>query len=70
MTIKGIQALTEMLKYYDEDELEDIDIGVSDIHRYMIDKTNYENELLEEYEDRQMYGAYQQDLIDMYRYER
>ena len=44
--------------------------GEEALHQYERDRQEYRESLIEELEERQMATAYQQDLIDLYRYER
>lgn len=44
--------------------------GQEAMDSYQRDLAEYRDDLIEELEERQMMTAYQQDLIDMYRYER
>lgn len=44
--------------------------GEEAMNEYLRDKAEYERELIEELEERQMHTAWQQDIIDLYRFER
>lgn len=63
MTVK---ELKELLESFDEDsEIDEYELG-----RMMNDLEEQHRYRFEELEERSMMYAYQQDIIDMYRYER
>jgi DNA-binding transcriptional MerR regulator len=63
MTIK---ELKELLETFDEDE----EIDEYELGRMLNEEAEYHRQRMEELEERSMMYAYQQDIIDMYRYER